>query len=93
MLHYIIRAMIAAGGPDSHIMLRTERAGPQEHTFPYNDMDLGTDLMKIKLPFLLPDSTNSNYVEIWSTSSSHILESRRGFKLQLIAHQSLYYKC
>lgn len=64
MLHTIIRAMIAAGGPDSHIMLRTKRAGPQEHTFPFNDMDLGTGLVKTKLPFLLPDFANSNYVVI-----------------------------
>ena len=64
MLYYIIRAVIAAGGPDSRIMLRTKKANPQEHTYPFNDMDLGTGLMKIKLPFLLPDSANSNYVEI-----------------------------
>jgi len=45
-------------------MLRTKRAGPHKHTFLFNDMDLGTGLVKIKLPFLLPDSANSNYVEI-----------------------------
>lgn len=64
ILYCIIRAVIAAGGPDSHIMLRTEKASPQEHTFPFNDMDLGTGLMKTKLLFSLPDSANSNYVEI-----------------------------
>lgn len=64
MLRYIISALIAAGGPDSHIRLRTKKASPHELTFPFNDMDLGTGLIKIKLPFLLPDSTNSNYVEI-----------------------------
>lgn len=45
-------------------MLRTKRTSAQEHTFPFNDISLGTGLAKIKLSFLLPDSAKSNYVEI-----------------------------
>lgn len=45
-------------------MLRTKRTSAQEHTFPFNDIGLGTGLVKIKLSFLLPGSAKSNYVEI-----------------------------